>query len=39
VGLVHDLATMLKVLRNHEMVLEPSNSIGILSETLSFSQF
>jgi hypothetical protein len=23
VGLVHDLATKLKVLRNHEMVLEP----------------
>jgi hypothetical protein len=36
-GLVHDLTTKLKVLRNHETVLEPQNSIGILSEALSFS--
>jgi hypothetical protein len=28
----------LKVLQNHETVLEPRNSIGILSEALSFSQ-
>jgi hypothetical protein len=38
VGLVHDLTTKLEVLRNHETVLEPQNSIGILSEALSFSQ-
>jgi hypothetical protein len=35
-GLVHDLMTKLKVLRNHETVLKPQNSIGILSEALSF---
>jgi hypothetical protein len=28
----------LKVLRNHETVLEPYNSIGILSEAMSFSR-
>jgi hypothetical protein len=28
----------LQVLRNHETVLEPYNSIGILSEALSFSE-
>jgi hypothetical protein len=38
VGLVHDLTTKLKVLQNHETVLEPQNSIGILSEALSFSR-
>jgi hypothetical protein len=38
VGLIHDLAVKLKVLQNHEMVLEPWNFIGILSEALSFSQ-
>jgi hypothetical protein len=37
-GLVHDLMTKLKVLRNHETVLEPQNSIGVLSEALSFSR-
>jgi hypothetical protein len=37
-GLVHDLTTKLKVLRNHEMVLKPQNSISILSEALSFSR-
>ncbi len=37
-GLVHDLTTKLKVLRNHETVLEPQNSIGVLSEALSFSR-
>jgi hypothetical protein len=36
--LVHDLTTKLKVLRNHETVLEPQNFIGILSEALSFSR-
>jgi hypothetical protein len=29
--------TKLKVLQNHETVLEPQDSIGILSEALSFS--
>jgi hypothetical protein len=29
----------LKVLRNHETVLEPYDSIGILSAAMSFSQF
>jgi hypothetical protein len=28
----------LEVLQNHETVLEPQNSIGILSEALSFSR-
>jgi hypothetical protein len=28
----------LEVLRNHETALEPQNSIGILSEALSFSR-
>jgi hypothetical protein len=37
-GLIHDLTMKLKVLRNHETVLEPQNSIGILSEALSFSR-
>jgi hypothetical protein len=37
-GLVHDLTMKLEVLRNHETVLEPQNSIGILSEALSFSR-
>jgi hypothetical protein len=39
VGLVHDLVTKLKVLRNHETVLEPYDSIGILSAAMSFFQF
>jgi hypothetical protein len=30
--------TKLKVLRNHETILEPQNSIDILSEALSFSR-
>jgi hypothetical protein len=38
VGLIHDLVKKLKVLWNHKMILEPENSIGILSEALSFSQ-
>jgi hypothetical protein len=37
-GLIHDLTTKLKVLRNHETVLEPQNSIDVLSEALSFSR-
>jgi hypothetical protein len=35
-GLVHDLTMKLEVLRNHETILEPQNSINILSEALSF---
>jgi hypothetical protein len=38
VGLAHDLAMKLKVLRNHKTVLKPYNSIDILSEALSFSR-
>jgi hypothetical protein len=37
-GLIHDLTMKLKVLWNHEAVLEPQNSIGILSEALRFSR-
>jgi hypothetical protein len=37
-SLVHDLTVKLKVLWNHKSVLEPYNSIGILSEALGFSQ-
>jgi hypothetical protein len=37
-GLIHDLVVKLEVLQNHKAVLEPYNSIGILSEALSFSQ-
>jgi hypothetical protein len=37
-GLVHDLTMKLKVHRNHETVLKPQNSIGVLSEALSFSR-
>jgi hypothetical protein len=37
-GLIHDLTTKLKVLQNHETVLEPQNFIGILSEALRISQ-
>jgi hypothetical protein len=36
VGLVHDLTTKLEVLWNHETILEPQNSIDILSEALRF---
>jgi hypothetical protein len=38
VGLIHDLAMKLKILQNHETVLEPWNSIDILLEALNFSQ-
>jgi hypothetical protein len=38
VGLVHDVTMKLEVLRNHETVLEPQDSIGILSEALRFSR-
>jgi hypothetical protein len=38
VGLIHDLTVKLQVLQNNETVLEPYNSIGFLSEALSFSR-
>jgi hypothetical protein len=37
-SLVHDLMMKLKVHQNHETVLEQQNSIGVLSEALSFSR-
>jgi hypothetical protein len=37
-SLIHDLATKLKVLWDHKAILEPQNSIGILSETLCCTQ-
>jgi hypothetical protein len=36
--LIHDLAVKLKVLWDHKEILEPQNSIGVLSETLCFTQ-
>jgi hypothetical protein len=37
-GLIHDLAAKLKIFQDHKAILEPQNSIGILSETLRFTQ-
>jgi hypothetical protein len=37
-SLIHDLAAKLEVLQNHKTVLEPYDSIDILSEALNFSQ-
>jgi hypothetical protein len=37
-SLLHDLAAKLKVLWDHKAILEQQNSIGILSETLCFTQ-
>jgi hypothetical protein len=37
-SLIHDLVVKLKILRDHKAILEPSNSIGILLETLCFTQ-
>jgi hypothetical protein len=37
-GLIHDLAVKLKIFWNHKVVLEPQNSLDILSETLYFTQ-
>jgi hypothetical protein len=37
-SLIHDLVVKLEVLWNHKVVLEPYNSIGILSEAFSFTQ-
>jgi hypothetical protein len=35
---IHDLAVKLKVLWDHKVILEPQNSISVLSETLCFTQ-
>jgi hypothetical protein len=37
-SLIHDLAVKLKVLWDHKVILEPQNSISVLSETLCFTQ-
>jgi hypothetical protein len=37
-SLIHDLATKLKVLQDHKMILDPQNSLGVLPETLCFTQ-
>jgi hypothetical protein len=37
-SLIHDLAAKLKVLWNHKAILEPQTSLGVLSETLCFTQ-
>jgi hypothetical protein len=37
-SLIHDLAVKLKVLWDHKAILEPHNSIGVLSKTLCFTQ-
>jgi hypothetical protein len=37
-SLIHDLVTKLKVLWDHNAILEPQNSLGVLSETLCFTQ-
>jgi hypothetical protein len=38
-SLIHDLAAKLEVLWDHKVILEPQNPIGVLSETLCFTQF
>jgi hypothetical protein len=37
-SLIHDLVAKLKVLWNHKVILEPLDSLGVLSETLCFTQ-
>jgi hypothetical protein len=37
-SLIHDLAAKLKVLWDHKAILEPQNSLEVLSETLCFTQ-
>jgi hypothetical protein len=37
-SLIHDLAMKLKVLWDHKAILESQNSLGVLSETLCFTQ-
>jgi hypothetical protein len=35
---IHDLAVKLEVLWHHKAILEPQNYLGVLSETLCFTQ-
>jgi hypothetical protein len=37
-SLIHDLVANLKVLWDDKEILEPQNSLGVLSETLCFTQ-
>jgi hypothetical protein len=37
-SLIHDLAAKLKVLWDHKVILEPQNSLGVLSERMCFTQ-
>jgi hypothetical protein len=37
-SLIHDLVVKLKVLWDHKVILEPQNSLGVLSKTLYFTQ-
>jgi hypothetical protein len=37
-SLIHDLVMKLKVLWDHKVILEPQNSIRVLSETVCFTQ-
>jgi hypothetical protein len=37
-SLIHDLEVKLKVLWDHNAILEPQNSLKVLSETLCFTQ-
>jgi hypothetical protein len=37
-SLIHDLAVKLNVLWDHKVILEPQNSLGVLSETLYYAQ-
>jgi hypothetical protein len=37
-SLIHDLAVKLKVLWDHKAILEPQNSLVVLSEILCFTQ-
>jgi hypothetical protein len=37
-SIIHDLAAKLEVLWDHKAILEPQNSLGVLLETLCFTQ-
>jgi hypothetical protein len=37
-SLIHDLAVKLNDLWDHKVILEPQNSLGVLSETLCYVQ-
>jgi hypothetical protein len=37
-SLIHDPAVKLEVLWDHKVILEPQTSLGVLSETLCFTQ-